>query len=67
MGALQAMDLDDLPVERAMLEALSRARSVLEVIIVNGLERGQLTRALNGENPGTRIYRRETGTSSAER
>jgi molybdenum storage protein len=67
VAALQAMDLDDLPVERAMLEALSRARSVLEVVIVNGLERGQLTRALKGENPGTRIYRRETGTSSAER
>ena len=55
--ALQALDLADLAVERAMLEALARARSVREVLIVNGRERGQLTRALNGENPGTRIYR----------
>ena len=51
------MDLPDLPVERAMLEALSRARSVREVLIVNGREQGALTAALRGESPGTRIYR----------
>ncbi len=45
------------PVERAMLRALARARSVREVLLVNGRERGALTRALAGENPGTRIYR----------
>jgi molybdenum storage protein len=50
-------DLDDLPVERAMLEALVRARSVREVLLVNGRQPGDLTRALRGENPGTRIYR----------
>jgi len=50
-------DLDDLPVERAMLESLARARSVHEVLLVNGRQPGDLTRALNGENPGTRIYR----------
>jgi molybdenum storage protein len=55
--ALQAMDLDDLPVERAMLEALANARSVREVLLVNGLEPGSLTRALRGENPGSRIYK----------
>jgi molybdenum storage protein len=54
---LLAMDLNDLPVERAMLEALARARSVREVLIVNGLKPGSLTRALGGENPGTRLYR----------
>ena len=54
---LLAMDLNDLPVERAMLEALARARSVREVLIVNGLKPGSLTRALSGENPGTRLYR----------
>ncbi len=57
IGELLAMDLDDLPVERALLEALSRARSVREVYIINGLEPGSLTRALQGENPGTRIYK----------
>jgi molybdenum storage protein len=53
---LMARDLPDLPVERAMLAALSRARSVREVLIVNGREPGALTAALGGENPGTRIY-----------
>jgi molybdenum storage protein len=55
---LLAMDLADLAVERAMLHALSRAQSVWEVFLVNGREPGNLTRALAGENPGTRIYRR---------
>lgn len=55
---LQKRDLNDLPVERAMLDALARARSVHEVILVNGREPGSLTKALAGENPGTRIYRR---------
>ena len=57
VGKLQKMDLNDLPVERAMLDCLARARSVREVLLVNGREPGSLTRALNGENPGTRIYR----------
>ncbi|MBN1642956.1 MAG: uridine kinase [Anaerolineae bacterium] len=55
---LLAMDLADLPVERAMLHALAHARAVREVLIVNGREPGNLTRALGGENVGTRIYRR---------
>jgi molybdenum storage protein len=54
---LLALDLDDLPVERAMLHAMASARSVHEVLLVNGREPGHLTRALAGENPGTRIYR----------
>ncbi len=54
---LIGMDLPDLPVERAMLRALAQARSVREVLIINGRERGTLTAALRGENPGTRIYR----------
>ena len=54
---LLAMDLPDLAVERAMLHALARARSVREVFIINGREPGNLSRALAGENPGTRIYR----------
>jgi len=57
VSELQSMDLQDLPVERAMLNSLRRARSVHEVFLVNGREPGQLTRALNGENPGTRIFR----------
>lgn len=57
VGELMKADYNDLPVERAMLNSLANARSVTEVIMVNGLEPGNLTRALKGENPGTRIYR----------
>jgi molybdenum storage protein len=57
VSELLAMDLGDLPVERSMLRELANARSVREVLIVNGLQRGNLARALAGENPGTRIYR----------
>jgi molybdenum storage protein len=57
VNELLALDLEDLAVERAMLQALARARSVHEVLLVNGREPGNLTRALAGENPGTRIYR----------
>jgi molybdenum storage protein len=53
---LLALDLVDLAVERAMLHELAQARSVREILIVNGREPGNLTRALEGENPGTRIY-----------
>jgi molybdenum storage protein len=57
VNELMELDLQDLAVERAMLTGLARARSVREVLIINGLERGNLTRALAGENPGTLIYR----------
>jgi molybdenum storage protein len=57
VNALLALDLADLAVERAMLRALSHSRSVQEVLLVNGRNPGDLTRALQGENPGTRIYR----------
>jgi molybdenum storage protein len=57
VNALIEMDLNDLPVERAMLQSLVRARSLREVLLVNGRERGQITKALAGENPGSRIYR----------
>jgi molybdenum storage protein len=55
---LLAWDLNDLPVERSMLQALAHSDSVDEVVLVNGLEPGNLTQALAGGNPGTRIYRR---------
>ncbi len=50
-------DLPDLPVERAMLATMMRAKSVRAVLLVNGREQGALTTALQGGNPGTRIYR----------
>ena len=59
VNELLAMDLDDLAVERSMVRALVSASSVREVFIINGREPGNLTRALAGENPGTRIYRED--------
>src|SRR5512139_3836296 len=56
---LLALDLNDLAVERSMVESLATAHSLHEVFIVNGLERGNITRALNGEHVGTRIYRKD--------
>lgn len=54
---LLARDLDDLIVERAVLDFLARARNIKEIQFVNGLRPGQLTAALNGEPVGTIIYR----------
>jgi molybdenum storage protein len=56
VNELLALDLDDLAVERSMLEILRDARSLREVFILNGLEQGNVTRALAGERVGTRIY-----------
>ena len=49
------MDLDDLVIERNVLEMLLCAQSVSQVQIINGLKEGNLTRALNGEHVGTII------------
>ena len=46
---------DDLVVERCVLEYMERARSVKEIRIVNGLKRGNVTRAIHGEPVGTVI------------
>lgn len=59
VGELLKQDLNDLPVERSMLTALVNARSVTEVLLIDGLKPGNLGRALAGENPGTRIYRKK--------
>ncbi len=55
---LLTMDLNDLAIERSMLENLRHARSLREVFIINGLERGNITRVMAGENVGTRIYKK---------
>src|SRR5690349_19143080 len=54
---LLARDLDDLIVERAVLEFMVRARNIQEIQFINGLKPGQLTSALNGEPVGTIIYK----------
>ena len=53
---LLARDLDDLVVERAVLELMLTARNISEIQFVNGLKPGQLTAALDGEPVGTIIY-----------
>jgi molybdenum storage protein len=54
---LIARDLDDLVVERVVLEYMKRARYCTELQIVNGLRPGQVTAALAGEDVGTIITR----------
>jgi molybdenum storage protein len=48
--------LPDMVIERVVLEYLPRARFCKELQIVNGLTRGELTRALGGEDVGTIIF-----------
>jgi molybdenum storage protein len=50
-------NLPDLPIERAVLEILADTRNLKEIRIVNGLVPGNLRRALDGEDVGTRIHR----------
>jgi molybdenum storage protein len=57
---LLARDLNDLIVERAVLELMRHTRHVREIQFVNGLKPGQLTAALQGEPVGTIIARDET-------
>jgi molybdenum storage protein len=54
---LLALDLPDLAVERIVIEYLTRARFCHELQIVNGLERGMVTRALAGEDVGSIIHK----------
>ncbi len=49
-------DLEDLVVERAVLELMTRSRHIREIQFVNGLRPNQLTAALEGEPVGTIIY-----------
>jgi molybdenum storage protein len=53
---LLALDLPDLVLERIVIEYLARARFCKELQIINGLERGMITRALAGEDVGTIIH-----------
>jgi molybdenum storage protein len=55
-GELLEMGLPDLVVEPVVLEYLQRARWVKEIQVIDGRERGNLTRALAGEHVGTIIY-----------
>ncbi len=54
---LIARDLPDMVLERVVIEYLARARFCHELLIVNGLKPGLVTRALEGEDVGTIIYK----------
>ena len=62
---LLARDLNDLVVERAVLELMLTARYIHEIQFVNGLKPGQLTAALDGEPVGTIIYNAEFSREKA--
>lgn len=53
---LLARDLNDLVVERAVLDLMLTARNMKEIQFVNGLRPGQLSAALDGKPVGTIIY-----------
>jgi uridylate kinase len=45
-----------LPIDRVVLELMGRAKHVTEILIVNGLTPGALTKALRGEPVGTVVH-----------
>ncbi len=55
-----AGDFPELIVDRLVIEMLAKARHVKEIHIVNGLKFGNITKALDGQNAGTIIYKDET-------
>ena len=57
LDELLTLDLQDLIVERAVLDLMKHARHTTELQFINGLKPGELTRALNGEPAGTIVYR----------
>src|SRR6266853_1686854 len=52
---LEQLDLIDVVLERTVLELMKTAKHRREVQVINGLKKGNLTRALNGEPVGTVI------------
>jgi molybdenum storage protein len=48
---------DDLVLERPCLEIIQNSEVIEKIQIINGLEKGNLTKALKGEHVGTFIYR----------
>ena len=55
VSELGAKGSEDLILERAVLDAMNRARNVRSVQVINGLEAGALSKALAGEEVGTLI------------
>jgi molybdenum storage protein len=54
-GELMSMQLETLPLDPVVLELLTRSKLVKSIRVINGLVRGNLTKALAGEDVGTVI------------
>jgi molybdenum storage protein len=52
---LERLDLVDVVLEHTVLQLMRNAKNRRSVQVINGLKRGNLTRALNGESVGTII------------
>jgi|TARA_B110000908_G_scaffold167154_1_gene219585 molybdenum storage protein len=50
-------DQQDLIIDRTVIEMLARARHLKKIYIVNGLIPGSITKAINGQDVGTIIYK----------
>jgi len=50
-------DLEDLVIERSVLEILENSESIGKIQIINGLKKGNITKALDGKHVGTIIRR----------
>jgi molybdenum storage protein len=56
VAELKALDLQDVVVERPVLDMMANAKHRRSIRVINGLKKGNLTRALDGEDVGTLIY-----------
>jgi molybdenum storage protein len=56
VSADELRELATSPVEPILADLLTHARHIREVQIVNGLNAGALTKALNGEHVGTILH-----------
>src|SRR6266436_3044117 len=56
VAELKVLDLQDVVVERPVLDMMVNAKNRRSIRVINGLKKGNLTRALNGEDVGTLIY-----------
>lgn len=59
IGAQELKDknLDDMIIERPILDLLLASHSVTQIQIINGLKPGNISKALNGEHVGTIIFK----------
>ena len=56
VAELKALDLQDVVVEHPVLDMMQNAKNRRSIRVINGLVKGNLTRALEGEDVGTLIY-----------